>query len=415
VSVFTGVSAALGGAGRREAEEFADLLERDRVPAGSGLADLVVLARSLAPADRVPSDEFRAALRERLVAEAAARPLAVPAPRAAETAPAPTRIRVRQAVAALAIASVVAGAGAAAASTRALPGDALYGLKRQIENVQLALAGSDLERGRELLEQADNRLSEAERLAASEQVSQPGTRHALSTVLEEMRVATEAGSVALTEAYEETGDEEPMLLLDRFVTDQRERLEDLYALLGPSLRARIAALVDDLERVGATARAVVSATSAAAPVGDGWAVSRLDDRVSGAPGDLAGAPAGGDPVGAVGGAAGTGPGTGAAGGDGGLLGDLVGDVTGGVSAPSPGSSAGPGAGGGGGPGGGSSTLPSLPAPPLPTASAPPLPTASAPPLPTLSPPPAPSVPLPSPPQVSQPQPSPVCLPPLTNC
>ena len=61
------------------------------------------------------------------------------------------------------------------ASTRALPGDALYGLKRQIENVQLALARGDLESGRELLQQADARLGEAERLAAGEHGSDPAS------------------------------------------------------------------------------------------------------------------------------------------------------------------------------------------------------------------------------------------------
>ncbi len=139
-----------------------------RPQAARDLAPLADLARSLAPVRHAPSDDFRSALRAQLVDRGsrpgAARP-AYPAQRARPSAPA----RLRQAVAAVAIASVVAGVGAAAASTRALPGDALYGLKRQIENVQLDLARGDLGHGRELLQQADARLSEAEALTASEQ------------------------------------------------------------------------------------------------------------------------------------------------------------------------------------------------------------------------------------------------------
>ena len=93
----------------------------------------------------------------------------VPAQRARPSAPS----RLKQAVAAVAVASVVAGVGAAMASTRALPGDSLYGLKRQIENVQLDLARGDLGHGRELLQQADARLSEAEALTAGEHGSDP--------------------------------------------------------------------------------------------------------------------------------------------------------------------------------------------------------------------------------------------------
>ena len=67
-----------------------------------------------------------------------------------------------------------AGVGAAAASTRALPGDTLYGLKRQLEDGQLALARGDVGHGRELLEQADARLGEAERAGRRRGRQRPG-------------------------------------------------------------------------------------------------------------------------------------------------------------------------------------------------------------------------------------------------
>jgi hypothetical protein len=383
------------------------------VPAEHELSDLVVLARHLMPVDRAPTPAFRAALREQLVAEAAARATAMPAQRVPEPQETPRRRpRLAQAVASVAIASVVAGAGAAVASSRALPGDALYGLKRQIENVQLALAGSDLDRGRELLEQADSRLGEAERLAASQDRSEPGTRAAVATALTEMRAATEAGASALTESYQETGDEEPLLILDRFVTEQRQRLKDLYDLLDPSLRARVAAFVDELERVAGTARAVLSSApvvrSAGRAAGDGWAVSRITDHTTalaaGEVTDLAGAGLGsaGEGVAAAGGS--TGGGDPGGGGDGNLVDDLVGGVT------------------GGSPSGGGSPLPSLPVP-LPTSTDGPLPGTVTSPLPDItSPLPDVSLPVPEPsaPVPSLPVPLPsvsacVPVPPLTTC
>ena len=155
---------------RRTADELAALLERDRLPASlpadSELATLVTLARALAPAPVTPAPGFRAALRERLVAEAATRPVPVPAPRRGDAPDRdqPVRHAVRHAVATVTALTLVTGVGAAAASTHAVPGDALYGLKRQIEAVQLALAFGDLAEGRELLDQAGARLGEAERL-----------------------------------------------------------------------------------------------------------------------------------------------------------------------------------------------------------------------------------------------------------
>ena len=118
------------------------------------------------------------------------------------------------------------GVGAAAASTQALPGDSLYGLKRQIENVQLDLARGDLAHGRELLQQADARLSEAEaprrlRARLGPRHPRPGDR----TALDDMDAAVVLGVGRAERRLRETGDDEPLLVLDRFVTEQRERLD----------------------------------------------------------------------------------------------------------------------------------------------------------------------------------------------
>src|SRR3954447_11977494 len=182
---------------RRQAEDFQALLDGGRAStaeAAAELAALVGLARTLAPSDVRPRPEFRTSLREQLLTEAAARE---PAPRAVITVDrerASAGHRVKQAVAAIAVTSVVVGVGAAAASTRALPGDTLYGLKRQVENVELSLAQGDVGHGRELLEQADTRLGEAEALAAGPDSTTPQTRVRLAGVLAAMDAEVGSGA-----------------------------------------------------------------------------------------------------------------------------------------------------------------------------------------------------------------------------
>lgn len=422
MSVFTGTTHSFPGPGRRAAEEFAALLEGSRVPADHDLADLVALTRALVPAEHGPRPEFRASLRGRLVAEAASRPAPLPrqapagepSPHSGPSAARP-RPRLRNAVATVALAAVVTGAGAAAASTRALPGDVLYGLKRQIENVQLALAGSDFARGRELLEQAEARLGEAEALAASSVATEPATKASLVTALAEMERAADEGAVALTDSYTETGDAEPMLLLDRFVTEQQERLRDLLVLLDPSLRARVAAHLDELERTAArtaalldpAATAVVGTKTGATAgsdgraSGDGWAVSRLNDR------SAAGSVPGGGT--ALSSASVTGAATAGAGGTSdGLLDDALSGLTG-----SGGSTSGVGSGadgGGSGTGGGGSVPDTSPLPKVSVPATGPVPVPSVPTLPGLEPTAEEST-------TTEPLPSVPCVPvpPLTSC
>jgi hypothetical protein len=331
---------------RRQADDLQALLDGGRAssPASAaGLADLVSLARALSPVEHTPDDAFRAALRDRLVTEAAARVPAPVVPSARSRPSAPSRLR--QLVATVAVASVVAGVGAAAASSRALPGDTLYGLKRQIEAGQLALARGDLGHGRELLEQADARLTEAERLTAGEDGNDPATRALVGQALREMGDDVTAGAADLTEAYEETGDEQAMILLDRFVVDQRERLQDLLDLLDPSLRPLARALADQLAQLDAQATAVTGGTALSAHAltadGDGWAVSRRLDATKAAAADDA-APVGGV-LGAVGdttgGTVGGGTATGGSTGSkpsGGLVGGVVGGLTGGSTSSSSG-------------------------------------------------------------------------------
>jgi hypothetical protein len=358
---------------RRRAREFAELLEGSRPAAGHELESLAAFATTLVPEQRIPGltprAEFRATLRQSLVAQAAER---LPAPAQAPERPQPRQHRMRRIVATGLLVSLVGGVGAAAASTHALPGDALYGLKRGIESAQLKFAHSDLSRGRELLDQADHRLSEAEALASSEDARSPETKARLASTIDDLGAATRAGAEALNASYAATGDPEPLVELHRFLVDQQQRLTDLSALLSPDLRALLSPIID-FALVLQTRVESLLAGSSAVP-------------------DVPAAPAGG-------------PTTGGAG----LPGTIDG-VTG---------QAGAGAGGGTGTGGlgaGASTVPTaIPHVSVPAVTPPsvPLPTVSVSsmPLPSVS---VPTVPLPTLP-VLDPSPTCVPIPPLTNC
>ena len=63
-------------------------------------------------------------------------------------------------------AGTLALSGVSVASGEAIPGDALYGVKRSTERAQLALAGSDLTRGQLYLDFARTRLPEAHAVRA---------------------------------------------------------------------------------------------------------------------------------------------------------------------------------------------------------------------------------------------------------
>jgi hypothetical protein len=319
---------------RRQAEDLQALLDGGRASrpaAATELASLVSLASALTPSDVRPRAEFRTALRARLLTEAAVRE---PAPRAVVTVDRERRSaghRVKQAVAAVAVASVVAGVGAAAASTRALPGDPLYGLKRQVENVQLTLAQGDVGRGRELLEQADTRLGEAEALAAGEDSAALQTRERLSGALTDMDAAVSAAAADLTRSYRETGDEEPMQLLARFVAEQQDRLDDLLTLLDPQLRDQVRALQARLAELGAQSSSVLGlALERTSGTGTGPGGTSGSSGSSGSTLDRAGPGGGGATAGGV-------PVPGAAGGAAGAVGGVVDGLTGGGAGGSGGS------------------------------------------------------------------------------
>jgi hypothetical protein len=227
---------------RRRAERFAQLLDeanggrrhhvRSRVD--DELAALVAVSRRLT-ADRPDVEvdaEFRTGLRAMLVATAEREGIGTPAAKTETTAaagsgtrasllPAVTarRARARGAILVGIAAGAVALSGISAASENALPGDALYGMKRSTERAQLALASSDISRGQLFLDFARTRLDEAATVRDD--------RIGFGAVLDDMDADTRQGVRLLTTVAAQRSDPAGLDAVNVFVTGQRRAVSGL--------------------------------------------------------------------------------------------------------------------------------------------------------------------------------------------
>ena len=241
---------------RRSAERFAELLDETsggrrhhaRGQADEELAELVAIGHSLSAArSGVQVDpEFRVGLRAMLVATAERDGIGATATRT-ETEPggghaaareprrglfglaAGRRIRARGAIVIGVAAGAMAVSGISAASENAAPGDALYGVKRQTERAQLAMAGSDVTRGQLSLDFARTRLTEAATL---------GDTGNLTGVLDDMDADTRQGVKLLTGSAVARRDKAPLDTLDTFLAGQRQTLTPMLDRVGPAERER---------------------------------------------------------------------------------------------------------------------------------------------------------------------------------
>jgi len=225
---------------RRRAERFAQLLDeangarrhhvRSRVD--GQLAPLVAVGQRLSvdpPAVEVDQD-FRTGLRAMLLATAereglGSTPAAVSEPAATTTRgrllPAVTarRARARGAILVGIAAGAIAVSGISAASENAVPGDALYGMKRSTERAQLALASSDISRGQLFLDFARTRVGEAAKLR--------GDRIGYSAVLDDMDADSRQGVRLLTSAAVQRAEPGSLDTLNTFVSSQRRAVRGL--------------------------------------------------------------------------------------------------------------------------------------------------------------------------------------------
>lgn len=206
------------------AQELAELLDSgdaDGAATDHVFREMLHLAQGLREVPTaVPTTEFRERLRGQLLTEAAtmlpvAEPESPPATIGLRERFAHLRRSVSLAVASALSATAIGGAGVAVAAQSSLPGDTLYGVKRGIESVRLALASGDVETGRLHLALARERLEEV--TDGTDELSPDR----LIETLGKMDDVSVLGANELMDAYDRTGDTEVLRELAGFVDHQR--------------------------------------------------------------------------------------------------------------------------------------------------------------------------------------------------
>lgn len=259
---------------RRRAERFAQLLDEAnggrrhhvRSKADGELTALVEVSRRLtAERPDVEVDaEFRTGLRAMLVATAEREGVGAPARTATSGVrgallPSITgrRARARGAILVGVAAGAVALSGISAASENALPGDALYGMKRSTERAQLALASSDISRGQLFLDFARTRLDEA--------ASVRDDRIGFSAVLDDMDADTRQGVRLLTTVAAQRSDPTALDAVDTFLAGQRRVVSGLLDRPDHADRDRTRRSLSLLDAAGKRADALREAIACGLP------------------------------------------------------------------------------------------------------------------------------------------------------
>ncbi|HET6627460.1 MAG TPA: DUF5667 domain-containing protein [Nocardioidaceae bacterium] len=250
---------------RRRAEEFATAVDTGERPDGrehAEVARLVGLVTALRDQpDIAPRPEFTADLRDRLLIEAAT----VLTPENAGLA-LPTRARgarERRLVAAASAVVLIGGtAGMAAAAQDALPGEALYPVKRGIERAEAGLSMSDAGKGRDLLGQATDRLQEVERLVDKD--STPGAPQVPETLDAFSAQAAQGANLLLT-SFEDDRDPSSVRAVRTFAADNVAQLTALADDVPEQAQDELAAAAVTLRDLDAQAAAICSTCATGLP------------------------------------------------------------------------------------------------------------------------------------------------------
>ena len=211
---------------RRAAEQFARVVDGSGADVADRFADLTatvdVLRRHEGPTAR---PEFVADLRSQLMAAADTALVPSDVPRSSELAPVvalrPGRPR-RLAIATAAFVVVGGTAGMAAAAEQALPGSALYPIKRGIESAQVSLNTSDSAKGRDLVGQAGTRLDEVAQLVRNGDSSSQ-----ITNTLSSYQRTLARGSDLLFVAYQRDPSSEDLGQLRGTLQTQTDQLKSL--------------------------------------------------------------------------------------------------------------------------------------------------------------------------------------------
>ena len=234
---------------RRRADEFAAAVDGRRA-VSEELRPLVSVATALreeSHAAPTPRPEFAAELRALLMAEAERSlspdaPLVLP-PR--QHGPRERRLAVAASVAVL----LGGSAGMAAAAQSALPGEALYPIKRGIERAEAGLSVSTAGRGEDLLRQADGRLTEVEGLLAGTPAAAPQVP---STIQDFIGQAQEGAELMLA-SFEETSDPATVVAVRQFAASSIAMLQEIARTAPPEAQDELAAAAMALKDIDARA------------------------------------------------------------------------------------------------------------------------------------------------------------------
>ena len=250
--------------GRRphdDAQAFDDAWS-GRAPRDEQIAELVALAESLceSAADIAPSTAFRTDLRARLMAEADT--VLVPMPGSSRTTPAtPTRPRKTRRRFAGVTAALIASAGAVsivASSASAVPGDMLYGVKRQVEKVELQLHRDDASRGAFQLDQASERLAEARKLS-----SKGASEDLIADALSDFSSSAAKGSDRLFQDFSSSGKEESIRTVNDFTAAASVHLTELSTGLPDGVGSALGEATETLSQLATEASSLCKSCTTA--------------------------------------------------------------------------------------------------------------------------------------------------------
>lgn len=239
----------------RRAEGFSALVDGG---ATTGARDADLLEFVAALRQTVPVEaraDFVSDLRSRLMLEADA---ALVATDARLTLPAHTRSRRDRRIAIAAGAAVLIGGSSsmAVAAQNALPGDALYPIKRILESAETSLTVDNEQRASQMLDNASARLAEAEALALRDSAE---SKAAVPQALDDFVDQANGAADLLIDEYEKTGETAPLDELREFTQQSLAMLTELNAVLPPELQGLVAWAVDQLAAIDQRAQAVCPA------------------------------------------------------------------------------------------------------------------------------------------------------------
>ncbi|MGI9155191.1 MAG: DUF5667 domain-containing protein [Marmoricola sp.] len=247
----------------RRAESFARLADSVSPVGADGrdarLLELVGALRTASALAPRPRADYVADLRARLLVEAGI--VLVPIDRTL-VLPAHTGRRPRRMSAAAAALVIVGGtAGASFAAQGSVPGDALYPVKRGIEQVHETFSFSDAARGRDLLQQADHRLDEVDLMLGN-----GGSDQAVSTALDSFTNSASQGARLLFTNYQANGDDASVASVRDFAGSDMGDLTVLSRRAPQSLKPDFARAAQLLTALDQQARVLCTSCGARAPL-----------------------------------------------------------------------------------------------------------------------------------------------------